>query len=40
MLLRPDDLELALEPNANPAGKTFEETGRWLLMCLIGQRGR
>ena len=25
MLLRPDDLELALEPNANPAGKTFQE---------------
>ena len=22
---RPDDLELALEPNANPAGKTFQE---------------
>src|SRR5918995_6391782 len=21
----PDDLELALEPNANPAGKTFQE---------------
>ena len=22
----PDDLELALEPNANPAGKTFQES--------------